>query len=272
MARISIQNLYKAFPTKEASVVALENLSLEIPDQTFVSLVGPSGCGKTTLLNIIAGFENPTRGSAIVGGTRVTRPGPDRGVVFQESALFPWLTVEENIGFGLLINPRLWDGATGKEAKEFIQGAVETLLQRMGLTHFRKRYPAELSGGMRQRVSIARVLALDPDVLLMDEPFGALDAMTRSLMQEFLLHIWETKKKTVLFITHDIDEAIFLTDQVYIMTARPGRIKAMLNVGLERPRRLEMLSTPPFYELRDQALKMIYEEAKKAMEQMEEGI
>lgn len=272
MAKISILSVTKRFSSRGAEVQALDNLSLEVADQTFVSLIGPSGCGKSTLLNIIAGFERPDSGEAKVGELEVNVPGPDRGVVFQEPALFPWLTVEENIAFGLKIKPVSHFGGNKAQAVSDIKKRVEELLSAVGLIAFRKRFPAELSGGMRQRVAIARVLALDPEVLLMDEPFGALDAMTRRVMQEFLLQIWEAKRKSVVFVTHDVDEAVFLADRVYIMTARPGRIKAVIDVGLARPRAFGMLSIPAFYQMREQALDLIHEEAVKAMEQQGERL
>lgn len=272
MAKISISSVSKRFLSRGAEVIALDNLSLEVADQSFVSLIGPSGCGKSTLLNIVAGFERPDSGEVKVGESEVSVPGPDRAVVFQEPALFPWLTVEENIAFGLKIKPPSYFGGSKSQAKSEIGKRVDELLAAVGLTAFRKRYPAELSGGMRQRVAIARVLALDPEVLLMDEPFGALDAMTRRVMQEFLMEIWEAKRKSVIFVTHDVDEAIFLADRVYIMTARPGRIKAVIDVPLARPRAFAMLSIPAFYQMREAALDLIHEEAVKAMEQRGEGL
>ena len=251
MADIEFDRVGKVFPGDEP-IVALEDLSLHIPDQTFAAVLGPSGCGKSTALNLIAGFERPTAGAVRVAGRTVGRPGPERGVVFQDVALFPWLRVEDNIAFGLRI---------AGLAESDVRRRVDELLDVVGLGRFRRRYPAELSGGMRQRVSIARVLALDSDVFLMDEPFGSLDAQTRRLMQEFLVGVWERRKKTVFFITHDIDEAIFLADRVFVMTARPGRIKAELRVDLPRPRDFQLQTTDAFHRLRDRALALVREEA-----------
>ncbi|MBI3078541.1 MAG: ABC transporter ATP-binding protein [Deltaproteobacteria bacterium] len=262
MARIALDCVRKEFESGEQRICAIQEVTLEIPPGTFASLVGPSGCGKTTLLNIVAGFEPPTAGRAYVGGREVQDAGPDRGVVFQEPGLFPWLRVDENVGFGLR--------ARGMPAAE-VRDRVDKILEQVGLAAFKRCYPAELSGGMKQRVAIARVLAMDPAVLLMDEPFGALDAQTRHLMQEFLLQLLEERRKTVLFITHDIEEAIFLADRVYIMSARPGRLKEVMEVALPRPRTVDCLSLPAFHELVDRAFRVVREEAIKAM-QMSEGV
>ena len=194
---------------------ALDCVDLEIAEGEFVALLGPSGCGKSTLLNILAGFEDNSEGTALIDGSSIGRPGPDRGVVFQEAALFPWLTVWENVVFG----PKM----QGVARAEYEERARE-LLEIVGLQDFAKAYPSQLSGGMRQRVGIARVLVMRPRALLMDEPFGALDAQTRLAMQELLLRVWEKLNTTVVFVTHDIDEAILLADRVCVMTARPARI------------------------------------------------
>ncbi|MGH2499540.1 MAG: ABC transporter ATP-binding protein [Candidatus Limnocylindria bacterium] len=252
MADVVVDGARKVFGDGADAVVALDGLSLRIEDGVFATMLGPSGCGKTTALNLVAGFERPTAGEVRVGGRPVGRPGPDRAVVFQDVALFPWLRVEDNVAFGLRI---------AGLAERAVRERVDALLERVGLTAFRRRYPAELSGGMRQRVSLARVLALDSQVLLMDEPFGALDAQTRVLMQEFLTALWERERKTVLFITHDIDEAVFLADRLYVMTARPGRIKAAIEVDLPRPRDFAIMTAPRFHELRDRALALVREEA-----------
>ncbi|MCX8522088.1 MAG: ABC transporter ATP-binding protein, partial [Rhodoferax sp.] len=193
----------------------------------FVCLLGPSGCGKSTLLNAIAGFSLPSSGSISAGGQAVSGPGPERGMVFQEYALFPWMTVEKNIAFGLEIK--------GLGAAQ-IQQTVRTLLEKLGLYDFRSRYPKDLSGGMRQRVAIARILALDSPILLMDEPFGALDALTRRNLQDELLRIWAELGKTVIFVTHSIEEAIYLADRIVVMTYRPGTVKRDLLVDLPRLR------------------------------------
>jgi NitT/TauT family transport system ATP-binding protein len=211
---------------------AVRELSLRVRPGEFVSLIGPSGCGKSTLLNVIAGFTAPSAGRVELDGAPVRGPGPQRGVVFQQYALFPWLTVLGNVEFGLRAL-----GLVRERRREIALG----LLERSGLADFAQHYPEQLSGGMRQRVGIARALATDPAVLLLDEPFGALDAQTREVMQEILLDSWQRSRPSVLFVTHDIEEAVFLSDRVYVMSARPGRVRAELVIGLERPRRRELL-------------------------------
>ncbi len=211
----------------ERQVTALENIELSIDAGEFVCLLGPSGCGKTTLLNLIAGFLQPTSGSVLTDGVVVTGPGPDRGVVFQEYGIFPWFTVAQNIAFG----PRM-RGASRKEQDEIVRHYVDLV----HLEGFEHHYPGELSGGMKQRVSIARSLANGPDILLMDEPFGALDAMTRETMQEELLRIWELDRKTCVFVTHSIAEAVYLADRIVILGAHPGRVKDIVEVTLARLR------------------------------------
>ncbi|MBL8376715.1 MAG: ABC transporter ATP-binding protein [Burkholderiales bacterium] len=218
-------------------VAALERIDLAIGEGEFAALLGPSGCGKSTLLNLVAGFEGLTGGTLTVQGAGVERPGPDRGVVFQEAALFPWLNVWDNVVFG----PRV----QGVPASEYEPRAKETL-QLMGLENFHRHLPVQLSGGMKQRVGIARVLVMQPRVLLMDEPFGALDAQTRLTMQDLLLKVWQQLKKTVIFVTHDIDEAILLADTIYVMSARPGRIASRIPVDLPRPRNLDTLTDAHF--------------------------
>jgi ABC-type nitrate/sulfonate/bicarbonate transport system ATPase subunit len=207
----------------------------------------------------VAGFDTATSGEITVDGAPVAGPGPDRGVVFQQTALFPWLSVEENIAFGLRLRANRHKGLP--------EIVVERLLQRTGLAAFRSRRPAELSGGMRQRAAIASVLAINPSTLLMDEPFGALDSLTRSIMQDFLLEVWEEERKTALLVTHDIDEAIYLADRTVVMTAHPGRVREIIDVDLPRPRRYEMRSEKPFIALRDYVTGIVREEAiKGAME------
>lgn len=228
MASINFLNVAKTFGSGSAKVTALDNINFEIPSNEFLAIVGPSGCGKSTLLNLVAGFDSASVGEVLVGGKPVGPPGPDRAVVFQEIALFPWLTVKENTAFALKLQAH-------KDPREKLD-QVDELLRRVGLWNFRDHLPAQLSGGMKQRVAIARVLTFDPQVLLMDEPFGALDALTRTLMQDFLLELWEERRQTVLFITHDIDEAIYLADRVAVMTARPGRVRELVPVPLPRPR------------------------------------
>jgi NitT/TauT family transport system ATP-binding protein len=227
--RIVVRGLRKRFTdiARQEEVVALDGVDLEIGDDEFLTVLGPSGCGKTTLLNIVAGFEEATGGEVRVNGEAIRKPGPDRGVVFQEYALFPWLTVEQNIEFGLR------ERGVPKAKR---RARVRQQIASVGLSGFGRRYPQELSGGMRQRVALARVLVNDPRILLMDEPFAALDAQTRSIMQQELLRVWSAERRTAIFITHNIEEAILLGDRVVVMTARPGRIKDVVAVDLPRPR------------------------------------
>jgi NitT/TauT family transport system ATP-binding protein len=247
-SQIAIAGVGKVFG---ADVVALENIDLRIPAGQFVCLLGPSGCGKSTLLNAIAGFSPPTSGSILVQGAEVTNPGPDRGMVFQEYALFPWMTVAKNIGFGLEIK--------GLKQAE-IDRVVGGLLDKLGLADFRNRYPKDLSGGMRQRVAIARVLALDSPILLMDEPFGALDALTRRTLQDELLRIWAELKKTIIFVTHSIEEAIYLADRIVVMTYRPGTVKRDILVDLPR---LRDPSAPEFNALKRELGLLVMEEQQR---------
>ena len=250
-SHIAIQGVNKIFASADREVVALKDITLDIPQGQFVCLLGPSGCGKSTLLNAIAGFSLPTSGSITADGKTVTGPGPDRGMVFQEYALFPWMTVEKNIAFGLEIK-----GVA--EAK--IQDTVATLLAKLGLTDFRNRYPKDLSGGMRQRVAIARILALDSPIMLMDEPFGALDALTRRNLQDELLRIWAELGKTVIFVTHSIEEAIYLADRIVVMTYRPGTVKRDLLVDLPR---LRDPSSPAFNSLKRELGQLVMEEQQR---------
>jgi NitT/TauT family transport system ATP-binding protein len=235
---------------------ALRDVSIQVATGQFISIVGASGCGKTTLLRIADGLVTPTRGQVWVDGRPVTRPGPDRGFVFQQDALFPWRTVLDNVVFGLEVQ-----GRNKKDARARADG----LIQLVGLSGFEQHFPHELSGGMRQRANLARALTIDPYVLLMDEPFAALDAQTREIMQAELLRIWRSNRKTVLFVTHQIDEAVYLADRVVIMTSRPGQIKAVIDVDIPRPRDLSVKRTPRFLELVDEIWKMIEEEVKAAL-------
>jgi NitT/TauT family transport system ATP-binding protein len=221
-----------------------------------VSLIGPSGCGKSTLLNIAAGFVHPTSGAVLIDGKQVNGPGADRGVVFQQYSLFPWLTVRQNVEFGL----RMQNMASGQRVT-----ASRTLLGLAGLLAFENHYPDQLSGGMKQRVGIVRALATSPQVLLMDEPFGALDSQTRVVMQEILTNMWQQFRISVLFITHDIEESIFLSDKVYVMTARPGRIKAEITVPLPRPRTPEMTASTEFIAMVQRLKALIREESLASM-------
>ncbi|MGR6835972.1 ABC transporter ATP-binding protein [Syntrophomonas erecta] len=252
---LNIKGIYKTYGSGEGRVNALENINMEIQPNEFAVIVGPSGCGKTTLLQIAAGLEKASRGSVSLRGEIITGPGPERGMVFQAYTLFPWLTVENNVAFG----PRQ-RGLSEKIIKE----KVDHYLNVTGLAKFRKLYPKALSGGMKQRVAIARALANDPEVLFMDEPFGALDAQTRVVMQELLLQVWERDQKTVLFITHDIDEAVFLADTIYVMTRQPGTIKKTIQVPLARPRDHSILLTQEFLDLKKEIVELIWEESKQA--------
>jgi NitT/TauT family transport system ATP-binding protein len=255
VARISLRHVGKIFASRHGDVTALADINLDIADQEFVTIVGASGCGKSTLLNLLAGFEMPTSGELTFDDAPINGPGPDRGVVFQQTALFPWLSVEDNIAFGLRLRANRNKGSANI--------IVERMLERTGLAPFRSRRPVELSGGMRQRTAIASVLAINPSTLLMDEPFGALDALTRSVMQDFLLEIWEQERKTALLVTHDIDEAIYLADRTVLMTAHPGRVREIIRVDLPRPRRYEMRSEARFIALRDHVTRIVRDEVIK---------
>lgn len=236
MSAVEFRGVSKIYG-RTPGVTALEHVDFGIEESEFVALLGPSGCGKSTLLNLLAGFEALTGGSLHFYGNPVTRPGPDRGVVFQEAALLPWLTVWDNVTFG----PRVQH-----LPKTDYEAASREILHLVGLDAFRDALPVQLSGGMRQRVGIARVLVMKPRVLLMDEPFGALDAQTRLTMQQLLLDVWQSLKTTVLFVTHDIDEAILLADRICVMSARPGRVTREIPIGLRRPRSVDDLTNPEF--------------------------
>ncbi|KAA0572982.1 ABC transporter ATP-binding protein [Azospirillum sp. B21] len=249
--QIQVRGVEKTFSVGPQKIVALQNIDLDIRKGEFVCLLGPSGCGKSTLLNAVAGFQPPTKGTVTVDGRTITEPGPDRGMVFQEYALFPWMTVAQNVAFGLEIK-----GMSKAEIAE----RVEWLLQKLHLQDFRNRFPKDLSGGMRQRVAIARVLALDSPILLMDEPFGALDALTRRTLQDELLRIWEEVGKTILFVTHSIEESIYLADRIIVMTYRPGTIKRDVIVDMPRPRDG---SAPEFNRLKRELSQMVMEEQQR---------
>jgi NitT/TauT family transport system ATP-binding protein/sulfonate transport system ATP-binding protein len=236
---------------------ALIPIDLTVAANDFITILGPSGCGKSTLLRIVAGLETPTTGRVLLDGRPVTRPGPDRGMVFQSYTLFPWLTVAENIAFGLRERR-----APEKTRRELVASYIELV----GLTGFENHWPKQLSGGMQQRTAIARALANDPEILLLDEPFGALDNQTRGLMQELLLGIWEQRKKTVLFVTHDIEEAIFMASRVAVMTARPGRVKSDVRVDLPHPRHYTLKTSPEFSELKARLTEDIRVEAMRTAE------
>jgi NitT/TauT family transport system ATP-binding protein len=259
---IAIDTASVVFGRGESSHLAVDRVSLDIPAGQFVCLLGPSGCGKSTLLNGVAGYVAPVTGRILLDGERITRPGPDRGMVFQQYSLFPWKTVRQNVEFG----PRM----AGKPRSEVAE-IVKRLLGMVGLSAHADKYPNMLSGGMQQRVGIARALANSPSVLLMDEPFGALDAQTRALMQENLLSIWNQVGSTVLFVTHDIDEAVFLSDRVAVMSAAPGRIIADIDIDLPRPRDLDTLTSPAFMRLKKRCLELIREETMKSFALIEEA-
>jgi len=246
VSKVAIDGVSKVF----GSTKALERIDLEIADNDFLCILGPSGCGKSTLLRIVAGLEVPSTGKALLDGQPVERPGPDRGMVFQSYTLFPWLTVRENILFGTRSTP----------------AKTDSLMVKVGLKGFENHYPKQLSGGMQQRTALARALANDPKILLLDEPFGALDNQTRALMQELLLGIWEADRKTVLFVTHDIDEAIFMASRVAVMSARPGRLKTVVPVTLPHPRHYTMKTTPEFSRYKAELTEEIRVEAMKSVQ------
>lgn len=251
---LEVRDLHIRFQDGAGGRAAVAGVDLAVPRGQFVCILGPSGCGKSTLLNAIAGHIKPAHGAIVVDGRPVTGPGPDRGMVFQTYSLFPWKTVRENVEFG----PRMsGSGAVGAE------GVARTFLSLVGLSEFADRYPATLSGGMQQRVGIARALANYPSLLLMDEPFGALDAQTKILMQEGLLKTWNEFKTTVVFVTHDIDEAIFLADRIIVMTSAPGTIAADLTVDIGRPRHHETIMNQAFIDLKRTCLSLIKQETMK---------
>ena len=249
--KVHIDNVVKKFNGRNGEMVALNGVTLDIHDNEFICVVGPSGCGKSTLLNIIAGLLESTSGQVYCDGELVTGTGTERGVVFQQYALFPWLTVKKNVMFALEMR-----GIKGMEAER----EAMKYLEMVDLAKFTDHYPKELSGGMKQRVAIARAYAAEPEVLLMDEPFGALDAQTRTQLQTELLETWEKEKKTCFFITHDVEEAIILAQRVIIMSARPGRIKAIIDVDIPYPRNQETKLTPEFNKLKNEIWSQVYQE------------
>jgi NitT/TauT family transport system ATP-binding protein len=248
LGRIEIRDVDIHFGEGRTAVQALKGISLNVEPGAFVSLLGPSGCGKSTIIGAVAGFTPISSGEVRVDSQRVGAPGPDRGVVFQQHTLFPWKTVFQNVEFGLKMR-----GAPAEERRR----TTRDILARVGLGDFQRHYPSQLSGGMQQRVNLARVLVNRPRVLLMDEPFCSLDAQTRQQMQEMLLELWREYHMTVVFVTHDVDEALFLSDRVLVLTERPGRIKARFEVGLPRPRTLDLLTTPEFMRLKRGAMEAL---------------
>lgn len=249
--KVKIDNVRKVFNTRNGEMIALNGVSLDIKENEFITVVGPSGCGKSTLLNIIAGLDKPTSGKVYCDGKEVTGTGTERGVVFQQYALFPWLTVKKNVMFGLKLK-----GIKGKEAEEIAMKYIKMVQ----LEDFVDHYPKELSGGMKQRVAIARAYAVNPSILLMDEPFGALDAQTRTQLQQELLETWEKERKTCYFITHDVDEAIILGQKVVIMSARPGKVKEIVDIDIPYPRSQETRMDPRFLELKSYIWGKVYHE------------
>ncbi len=249
MSKLVVDGVSKVFGGKTRTE-ALQRTELSVADNDFICILGPSGCGKSTLLRIVAGLEQPTTGRVLLDGQAVERPGPDRGMVFQSYTLFPWLTVRQNVLFGTRAGPEV----------------AEKLIQQVGLRGFENHYPKMLSGGMQQRTALARALANDPKILLLDEPFGALDNQTRALMQELLLGIWEADRKTVLFVTHDIDEAIFMANRVAVMSARPGHIKCEVSIELPHPRHYTLKTSPEFSRYKARLTEEIRIEAMKAAE------
>ena len=248
---LCLEQLSKEYPTKDGPLTVLEPTSLTVGVSELVSIVGPSGCGKSTLLHIVGGLTTPTEGRVLLDGREVHGPGAERGMVFQAYTLFPWLTVCQNVQFG----PK--QRGAKKAEREHL---ADYFLEAVGLEGFRNHFPKQLSGGMRQRVAIARALANAPRILLMDEPFGALDSQTRTVMQELLLHIRKTERTTTLFITHDIDEAVFLSDRIFVMTARPGRLKAEIRVPFGPDRDAALRATPEFFKIRAEIFDLLHSE------------
>lgn len=249
--KVKIDGVRKVFNGRSGEMVALNGINMDILDNEFVCVVGPSGCGKSTLLNIIAGLMEPTSGNVFVDGKKVQGTGVERGVVFQQYALFPWLTVKKNVEFGLRLK---------NLPKDEIEEIAMKYIRMVDLEKFTNAYPKELSGGMKQRVAIARAYAVNPEVLLMDEPFGALDAQTRTQLQSELLKTWQEERKTCFFITHDVEEAIILAQRVVIMSARPGRIKEIVEIDIPYPRTQETRMDPTFIELKNFIWSRVYQE------------
>jgi NitT/TauT family transport system ATP-binding protein len=248
---IDLKDVTLVFGSGSHAVVALENFSLHVEPGEFLAILGPSGCGKSSLISTIAGFQPPHAGTLLVDGAAVSSPGSDRGVVFQQPTLFPWKSVRQNVDFGLRLR---------KVPRQERKAILDEILHKVGLTEFVSHYPTQLSGGMQQRVGLARVLVNQPRVMLMDEPFGSLDAQTRLQMQELLLEVWNEFRMTILFVTHDIDEAVFLGTRVAMLTRRPGRLKTIIDVDLPRPRNLDVLVSPEFMLLKRNCMALLREE------------
>jgi NitT/TauT family transport system ATP-binding protein len=248
---IELKDVSLAFGSGAKAIVALQDLSLHVEAGEFLSILGPSGCGKSTLIGTIAGFQRPFKGALLVDGANVGSPGPDRGVVFQQATLFPWKSVRQNVDFGLRLRHL---------SRHERVSILDSIFRKVGLSEFVNHYPTQLSGGMQQRVGLARVLVNQPRVMLMDEPFGSLDAQTRLQMQELLLQVWSEFRMTVVFVTHDIDEALFLGSRVAVLTRRPGRLKRVIPVELPRPRKIDVLVSPEFMRLKRECMNQLYEE------------
>jgi NitT/TauT family transport system ATP-binding protein len=255
---VEVDNLSVGFLHNGVFTSVLDSVNLTIQPGEFVCLLGPSGCGKSTILNTIAGFIKPSMGNVSVDRQKITQPGADRGFVFQQYSLLPWKTTFQNVEFGLKVR-----GVPKQERREL----VDYYLNRVGLSKYRHAFPYQMSGGMQQRASIIRALVNSPSVLLMDEPFAALDAQTRHMMQELLLDIWQDLKSTVVFVTHDIEEAVFLSDRIFVMGVNPGHIKTTVDIVLERPRHVDLMLTPEFLKLNHQVFALIREETLKSMAQ-----
>jgi sulfonate transport system ATP-binding protein len=258
MSHLSLKNIRITYPGRsgKAPFVAVDDINLEVDEGEFLTIVGPSGCGKSTLLHAVDGLIAPAEGEITLGGTPVTKPGPDRAMVFQEFGLLPWRTVLANIEFGMELN-----GQADREQ------TARRLIELVGLQGFERHHPHELSGGMRQRVGIARALAVNPDVLLMDEPFGALDAQTRELMGVELLKVWDQQRKTVLFVTHGIDESIYLADRVVVMSKGPGRIVETIDIDLPRPRTRQVRNSAEFLHYREHVSSLLFSDGERAVEE-----
>ncbi|MDX2215571.1 MAG: ABC transporter ATP-binding protein [Oculatellaceae cyanobacterium bins.114] len=250
-SELVIRNLYKSFPGKRGAIVALKNINLTVYRNEFVCVVGASGCGKSTLLNLIAGLEEPTSGEILLEGNPIDGPGANRGMVFQNYTLYPWLTVAQNVEFGMKMQ---------KIPLAERQQRVAYYLETVGLTRFADALPRALSGGMKQRVAIARALANEPDILLMDEPFGALDAQTKEVLQEFMLRLWRQTHKTIFMVTHDVEEAVFLSQRIYVLSSRPGEIKAEVQLDFDDHRDLSIKGTELFQRKRQEVLQLIRDE------------
>jgi NitT/TauT family transport system ATP-binding protein len=256
---LEVANLGKTFSGPQGDVVALEDIHFSVHRREFLCVIGPSGCGKSTLIRILAGLEAPTQGEVLIDRKRVSGPGPERGMVFQGYTLFPWLTVKGNVMFGLKMTGHSRD-ASESEARQWIA--------MVGLSKFENAYPHQLSGGMKQRVAIARALATQPRVLLMDEPFGALDAQTRCQMQSYLLQIWRNVDVTIVFITHDLDEAIYLADRILVLKAHPGRLDELIEVPVPRPRSAEQFISPEFLAVRQRLEELIHPAGQAAADKL----